>query len=456
MPEVAHETEPTRHCARLLDRGEEQRAAHAPAHRTTLLEAGRLAQEIGDPALLARAATAVSRSFLIATGGPDPERIALVEAAVAAHRADSPTRARLLASLAGERALAGERTTAAVLIEEAVAVARRTGSTAALLMALATHSDVVFHPATLDQRHGLAIELEERATTAGDDVYRWRAASMATVCALERGDADGAERHLTQAVERAEALGDPVAHFVTTLQRATWAIARGHLAEAEEITAAAHRLGIDARSDLVDSATIALTVQIRTFQGRLDETMRQMGPRRLEMPAGRAAYALMCAESGHPVEAANAFASVVSHSREPIPRDVTWAFGTAALAEACSHLGAARRASELEATLAPYRHQHLAHLTYYLGPAAHPLGLLRAAQGDAEGAQRLLSEAEAGLVAFGAPAHLARTRLARCRVLTASPRRGAGRQASALARGAAAEARAAGFEALADQLEAHV
>lgn len=456
MPEVEHETESTRRCTRLLDLGEEQRADHSPTHRATLLEAGRLAQEIGDPALLARAARAVSRSFLIATGGPDPERIALVEAAVAAHRADSPTRARLLASLAGERALAGERTTAAVLIEEAVAVARRTDDATTLLLSLATHSDVIFHPATLDQRHRLASELEERATAAGDGTYRWRAASMATVCALERGDAEGAERHLVHTVGRADTVDDPVAHFVTALQRATWAVTRGRLDQAEELVAAARRRGVEARSDQVDTAIVALTVQVRTFQGRLEETMREMGPRRLEMPAGRAAYALMCAESGHPVEATNAFASVVTHSREPIPRDVTWAFGTAALAETCSHLGDARRAAELEATLAPYRHQHLAHLTYYLGPASHPLGLLRAAQGDTEGADRLLSEAEAGLLAFGAPAHLARTRLARCRVLTASPRRGDGRQASALARGAAIEARAAGFEALADQLEAHI
>lgn len=441
-------------CEALLALGDTQRSTAPADHRETVLAAAHLARQAGEPALLARAATGIARSFLTSTGAPDPERIAVVEAAVAAHRADSPTRARLLASLAGERVLAGERTTATTLIDEAVAVARRIDDGPSLAMALATRWDVLFHPATLEERLRLAAELEEGAEVAGDDAFRWRAATVGTTAGLEVGDRAAVERHLTRADALADALGDPLARFVTALQWATWALVQGHPEAAERRAARARQLGREAGSDLADLAFAAQVAQVRAAQGRLGTMAREVGLSQRDVPATRAAYALMCAEAGRRAEAANAFASVVAHTREPVPRDVTWAFGMAALAETCFHLGDAARAAQLEAALAPCRHQHLAHASYYLGPASHPLGLLRAAQGDRDGADELLVEAEVALRAFGAPAHLARTRLARCRVLAASPHRGDGRRVAEVARPAAADARAAGLDGLADQLEA--
>src|SRR5205823_14688123 len=73
----------------LISLGEAQRRAGEPAHRETLLGAARLAQDRGDADALARAALANTRAMLMVNVGlVDAERVAVLEAALAAGRTD--------------------------------------------------------------------------------------------------------------------------------------------------------------------------------------------------------------------------------------------------------------------------------------------------------------------------------------------------------------------------------
>src|SRR5205823_996370 len=133
----------TRRLELLLALGEAQRRAGAPAYRETLLEAGRLARERGDAGALARAAISNTRAMFMGNfGWVDAERVEALEAALAAGgEADTPIRARLLATLALELTFAGQEHRHLSLSDEALATARRFGDAAALAgVLLAPHS----------------------------------------------------------------------------------------------------------------------------------------------------------------------------------------------------------------------------------------------------------------------------------------------------------------------------
>ena len=76
-----------------------------------LLEAGRLAERIGDGPRMATAALANGRGWQSDATGIDTERVAALEAAIAAlGDADANTRARLLVRLAVEKLYEPDRT----------------------------------------------------------------------------------------------------------------------------------------------------------------------------------------------------------------------------------------------------------------------------------------------------------------------------------------------------------
>ncbi len=98
--------------------GEAQRCAGDPAHRQTLLDAGRLALALGDGDQVARAALANQRGFYSRYAGVDDERVAALEAALEAiGPARTAVRARLLANLASELHFSG--------VDRRIEVARR-------------------------------------------------------------------------------------------------------------------------------------------------------------------------------------------------------------------------------------------------------------------------------------------------------------------------------------------
>lgn len=454
MLDRGEQVDPSDRCEILLDLGEAQRRTQGDDQRETFLAAARLAREIGDADRVSRAVKGISRGFISVTGSAaDAERVALIEEALAAQGTD-PTvrRARLLVSLAGEVRLTGVRNRSIELIADAVRAARGSSDPDVLALALATQWDLIFHPSTLAQRRALAAELTEVADRASSPETRWRASLLSFCCAVESGSGPRAGLDLGRIEWLGAEAGDSGEAWLLPAARATWALIRGQLDETERHAVDALVVGRD-RGVQVAAVGVALVYQVRWLQGRLAELREPWDPDLASLPAARAAYALACFHAGYRDEARATVDSLYDDG-EPLPTDATWAFGAASLAEVLAELGEGRRAARLERELRSCSSQYLAHSFYFLGPVAHVLGLLRAAQGDLVGADRWLGEAERQLVAFGAPAHLAATRLMRCRNLARTADADNERRTREIGARGVRDARAAGLEALASRFEA--
>src|SRR5204863_371169 len=134
----------------LLDLGAAQRQAGEPTFRETLLDAGAAARELTDPDRLAAAALANTRGFGASTYGEvDEERVAVIEAALAIMPAeDAATRAQLLVKLAVELNWGGNLPRRVSLVDEALALARRSGDDRTLGMVLSEGSITTWVPWT--------------------------------------------------------------------------------------------------------------------------------------------------------------------------------------------------------------------------------------------------------------------------------------------------------------------
>jgi hypothetical protein len=111
--------------AALCGLGEAQRDQGNPEFRTTLLEAGRLAQSTADVPLLVRAALANSRGLPSVIGAIDADRVAITEAALeSVGPQPTPERARLLAHLAAELCFARDDRRRVALSDQAEDIAR--------------------------------------------------------------------------------------------------------------------------------------------------------------------------------------------------------------------------------------------------------------------------------------------------------------------------------------------
>src|SRR5581483_5106193 len=114
--------------AELLTRlGEAERRAGSDSFREHLLEAGRLARDLGDPDRLARAALANNRGMHSRTGLVDEERMELLEAALAMRGDREDAQRALLLATTSSELWSGDHERRRALSDEALAVARRVG-----------------------------------------------------------------------------------------------------------------------------------------------------------------------------------------------------------------------------------------------------------------------------------------------------------------------------------------
>ena len=132
----------------LVALGEAQQQASDPAHRDTLLEAARTAQQLGRTDVLVRAALANTRAVTFSVAlEVDADRVATLEAALGAiGDADSPERAELLAKLGLELVWAADPARRLECSDEAVAVARRAADPALLARVLPPRFYTIWSP----------------------------------------------------------------------------------------------------------------------------------------------------------------------------------------------------------------------------------------------------------------------------------------------------------------------
>ena len=135
--ELSGDVDSSERCEALIGLGEAQLQTGVAAFGETLLEASRIASELQDGELAARASLANNRGFSSAVGAVDDERITAIERAIELDDPPNPARrARLLALQAQELEWDADFARRSALAEQALTLARGAGDKRALAFVL--------------------------------------------------------------------------------------------------------------------------------------------------------------------------------------------------------------------------------------------------------------------------------------------------------------------------------
>jgi len=406
-------------CDLLMDLGEAQRRLPDPSHRETFLEAARAARELGNQGHLARAAKGIARGFQLASG-PDPERVEVIEAAVASYGdAIDATKARLLASLAGEIYLAGRYDEGEALMEQAVRMARVVGDVPIMTITQLMQWDLVWHPATFRARQEMERRLIELAVQLDAPELQARTASVTFVHALESGRGAAAAAALREIERLAADDGGPYIAWMVPVLRSILHTAAGRLEDAQrEATAAVEASRGDGRPG-VEIAVLGQLIQLAAFQEQLGTFEPILAPAAGSLTSARALLARAWAQMGRAEEAGDLLEAMIADGEVFRVHDITWPVGVMALADVAWRVGATEPARTLFDVLLPYREQFVASCFYFLGPVAQTLGDLTATLGEVDAAADWYADAERRAAAFPSPLFVERARAARARLAVA-------------------------------------
>jgi tetratricopeptide (TPR) repeat protein len=459
--------DPKTRCDLLLALGEAQRRSGDPGCRGTLFDAARVAADLGDADRLGRAAVANGRGFWSTTNSVDGQRVTVLEAALdALGPGDGTLRACVLAHLAVELVYTGDSEGVRRRSDEALAIARRLGDAATLAgVLIPRYNTIRGDPGTLAERLANTDELLAIAEASPDPSLRCEAWGWRAIAALEAADAAEAERCFAVFDRLSAELRQPTTHWYATYLRASRMLLAGHFDEAERLSAEAFRLGRAAGHADAETFLSCQRVQLAFERGTLDRWERPLRVALQRHPESRwflrSWQALAYCECDRLDDARPIFDELASKDFADLAFDPTWLHVMTNLATVAAALGDVDRARVLYDLLCPYDGQLVTMASLaYSGAVAHHLGVLAAALGDAARADRHFVDAAAVHVAMGAPAWLARTRLAWAGALLAGSggvdRRQAARRATAAdaADGDGAAGRGAAAAALLAQAQA--
>ena len=234
---------------------------------------------------------------------------------------------------------------------------------------------------------------------------------------LELGDVAGADIQIAAASRLAAALHRPLYEWWTSLFRCARAQIDGRFDEAERLAKETLAIGQRGQAENAVHVFAQAMFNIRREQGRLaevEESIHGFIAMYPAVPAWRCARALMHLELGREDAAREEFESLARAGFDALPRDAQWLIAVTLLAEVCGRLGDGARAEALYAPLAPYagRNVIVGRAATCNGSASRPLGILAAAQGDWERAERHFADALAMHEAMGARPFAARTHVA--------------------------------------------
>ncbi|MEA2218919.1 MAG: hypothetical protein QOJ35_1545, partial [Solirubrobacteraceae bacterium] len=355
-------------CDLVIAQGEAERQAGDPSFRATLLEGARLATALGDAERLARAALANNRGFFSGATAVDRERVAVLDAALAAHgEHDSAVRARLLAQVAVELAVDPDWRRRARLSDEAVAIARRVGDPRALARTLNDRYVALWGPRTLAERLSSTREASALVASLDDPVASFQAARFGAHAAMEAGELDLADARLRRADELARQLGQPIIHWYVAVTRAKRTSISGPPAQAERLAREAFEVGQRLGQPEASLWLLLQRFVARFLQGTLGDAPTPVaapagaGPRR---PPGTTAsrsvpmlvaalQAATACEAGDG-EGARARFEALAGELGDLPYDWLALLVPAVASVACARLGDAPSAATLHERLEPY------------------------------------------------------------------------------------------------------
>nr|MDT0656970.1 AAA family ATPase [Micromonospora sp. DSM 115978] len=407
---------PTRRCEILVGLGTSQRQAGDPAHRETLLDAGRLAIDLQHDELLVRAALANNRGDVSQFGTIDEERVELLRRAIAA-RPGPPDGALLQAILAIE-IHAGPEEQVEGAASAALALAREAGEDRIIAHVVRLTESALRTLDALERRELLLHEGIAAAERTGDARLRGLLSMSHHEIALERGDRDTMDRERDIRDSFAKRSPEP---FVRWTNAQTLSIHRyldGDLTGAEAAAHAAFELGVATGQPDAFFGFAGQVFHIRRAQNRLAEvaeTLERILDEHPTLQVFRAGLAYAWCEQGREQDARALTDSLdVSPGGEP----QFWSTTLMLWAEVCHTLALPAPASQLVPLLDGWRDRVASTGATTEGSIAHGLGLALATLGRIDEAAAAYDLALTVNRRLRAPLFVARTQLALAELLT--------------------------------------
>jgi DNA-binding SARP family transcriptional activator/tetratricopeptide (TPR) repeat protein len=383
--------------------GDAQRRAGDPAFRASILAAAELARARGDDDGVARAGLLGSRGFFRQTAVPDHPWIDLLDEAVASSGETSrEARSLLLASLASELVWSDPDERRFALSDEAVALARASGSPVLLEQVLVLRLVAVWAPDTVQDRLDAVEEVLALTAQTGDRALRCHALRFGAAAALEQGDRRLAETRLEDCRVLTEEAAQPDLAWHLDLAQAGWWLLDGDLDAAAAEARRALRAGRLAGEPEALSFFGAVDLEIRRLRGTLEEVIDLVVAAGSDLPPDPALGFLrhLCA-GGRQDEAWPAYLAAVERL-DDLGRGVHTLAALANLAYLAGWFGDAETAERLAPRLEPYADLYPQAIVI-LPIGHHHLGVLAATVGWADKADEHFAAAVAAHQACRAP-----------------------------------------------------
>jgi DNA-binding SARP family transcriptional activator/tetratricopeptide (TPR) repeat protein len=434
-----------RRCALLLELGEARvRSGERPSAWGVFREAASLAGQLGDGALLARAAIGASRRFIQPPGVIDEELISLLEQALEMTAGEpSVTRVMLITRLCGALYFSDRRDRMRELSAAATAIAAELNDPEASALAAGARRRAYWGPGHLERRLSDSTLLLRAALAADDLELALQGHAWLVVDLLEAGDRTAVEVQVA-AFEKAEMqLRQPLFLWSATVWRAMLALLDGRLADAERLSAEALSSGVLPEGLTAPQYYAIQLLAIRREQGRMAEletAARELSAANPSLSAWRAGLATLLCETGRPDEARSELARFTPDLSEIAP-DGDWLTTVTLLADVAAEVGDVDRCAQLYEILSPYAATNvvIGHAAVCFGSVARYLGRLALTIGERERALEHLRHAVDSSAALRAPVQLAHARLDYAVALGANGDRGRARTLIEQAAATAAE-----------------
>jgi len=408
--------DPRHRAALLLGFGDAQRQTGDPAHRETLLAAGRLADDVGALDVLVGAALRNNRGWNSVIGAVDHDRVAMIERAlVRLGDADTPDRARLLGVLCAERNWDLGFDERLSMAEEAVGIARRSGDGGALVDAIRLCHESIATPQTLELRLRWNTEACGLADHLGDPNARLHANDFRALAALEAGDVATMSEACAIFDAESERIGQPLNRWQVAYHRSWQRMLDGDLDAGEQWAHDALALG--SAAGIPEDAAMVFGGQlftVRSLQGRMDEVLplaEQLAVDAPRLPVFQATIGLALSY-GEARERLRQLLDTQVEQDFPVYEDVLWLATHTCWAGAATRSGHRPGALLLYERLLPWQDQFATAHTTLNGGVSHYLGLLAQTLGRHDEADDWFAKALELHEAMHAPYFVAVTQVA--------------------------------------------
>lgn len=350
--------------------------------------------------------------------GRDPELRAALDKILADGVDDVGRQARLKAKLAQLLYYEDDDDRRRQLSREAIDDARHSGRGDVLASVLAATHAAAWDPAGLEQRIALAREIVTIGSSSQLPESELQGLGWLAVDLLEAGDRRAADDAFARHRAVAERLGQRLALRDVELWAAMRAILDGRFDDAPDHIERSRDLGEAARDPGTDSIHLvqrfwlAVEADDHAELDALVDAHERILAENTDVPAWRAALALLHVRRGDEPAARAEFETLAADDFHGLPPDAVWLNAITYLAEGCAFLHDEQRAPLLFQMLAPYagRIAVIDRALACKGSVDRFLGLLAATMGDVEMAEHRLRRALAHHEAMRAIPLAARTR----------------------------------------------